>query len=206
MKQRILFLSANPSDQLRIRTDAESREIEKKINETSHRDDFEFLAKFAVQPLDLLFHFQKYMPSVVHFSGHGSEFNELMFQDSEGNSVAVDKKALMELFSALKGNIRIVVLNSCYSQHQAEAIAENIDCVIGMNDEIEDSSATTFAAAFYQAMGFGSSVGDAFATAKAGISISGAAGKNIPVMHCRKGVDPKSIFLITGKESGENPL
>src|SRR5262245_36953384 len=36
------------------------------------RDRFEFVTRWAVQPLDLLHHLRKLKPAVVHFSGHGT--------------------------------------------------------------------------------------------------------------------------------------
>ena len=55
-----------------------------------------------------------------------------------------------------------MVLNACYSESQAQAIAKHIDCVIGMSNAIGDEAAISFAAAFYQALGYGRSVQAAF--------------------------------------------
>jgi hypothetical protein len=54
------------------------------------------------------------------------------------------------------------VLNACYSERQAQAIAQYIDCVIGMSKAIGDTAAISFSAAFYQALGYGRSVKMAF--------------------------------------------
>jgi hypothetical protein len=48
-------------------------------------------------------------------------------------------------------------LNACDSAPQAEAIVSVIDCAVGMSDEIDDSAAIAFAAAFYEALGYGRS-------------------------------------------------
>ncbi len=50
-------------------------------------------------------------------------------QPAQGLGVAVPADALSSLFSLLKDDIRCVVLNACYSADQAEAIAQEIDCV-----------------------------------------------------------------------------
>ena len=55
------------------------------------------------------------------------------------------------------------MLNACYSEPQAAAIAEEIDCVVGMASDIEDAAAISFSAAFYQALGYGKDVATAFA-------------------------------------------
>jgi hypothetical protein len=48
-----------------------------------------------------------------------------------------------------------VVLNACYSETQAEAIHQHIDCVVGMNNPIGDRAAIEFAVGFYDALGAG---------------------------------------------------
>jgi CHAT domain len=104
----------------------------------------------------------RHQPDIVHFSGHGSASSEIILEDSIGNSHAVTPRALSQLFSVLKDNIRCVLLNACYSETQAQAIAKHIDCVIGMTHAIGDQAAISFAAAFYQALGYGRNVKDAF--------------------------------------------
>ena len=64
-------------------------------------------------------------------------------------------------------------MNACYSQIQAQAIAENIDCVVGMSTAIGDEAAIIFAASFYRAIGFGRSIKDAFDQGKIAIMVEG---------------------------------
>jgi len=72
-------------------------------------------------------------------------------------------------------NIRLVVLNVCYSKAQTEAIAQIIECAIGMNASIGDEAAILFSAAFYQALGFGRDV-----QTTSGLGENALALKNIP--------------------------
>jgi len=55
-----------------------------------------------------------------------------------------------------------VVLNACYSQSQANAINKHIPYVIGMNESIKDQVAIEFAIGFYDAIGAGKSITDAY--------------------------------------------
>lgn len=66
------------------------------------------------------------------------------------------------MFFALKESIFCVVLNACYSEQQAKAIANHIDCVIGMSKAISDAAAISFSTSFYQALGYGKDVKTAF--------------------------------------------
>lgn len=51
---------------------------------------------------------------------------------------------------------------SIYSGKQAAAISKNIDYVIGMRKDIDDKAAIEFAAGFYDALGAGKPVEEAF--------------------------------------------
>jgi len=70
--------------------------------------------------------------------------------------------ALAALFEQFTDQVTCVLLNSCYSEVQAVAIAEHIDYVIGMNQAIGDHAAIAFAIGFYQALGAGRTIEEAY--------------------------------------------
>lgn len=150
----------------------------------------------AVRPDDLLQALNEERPHIVHFSGHGTPSEELVLQDSSGNPKPVSKPALESLFKTLKDNIRLVVLNACYSKPQAEAIVETIDCAIGMKRAIGDKAAITFAASFYRAVGFGRSVREAFDQGITALLLEGIPEEHTPVLLCRRDVRPESVYLL----------
>ena len=137
---QILFLAANPSDTDPLRLDIESRAIDHALRQAEFRDQFNIRQHWAVRVTDLQGHLLRYKPDIVHFTGHGSKSSEFVLEDNFGTSRLVSVRALSQLFSVLKDNIRCVVLNACYSEPQALAIAEHIDCVIGMSRAIGDGS------------------------------------------------------------------
>jgi hypothetical protein len=171
-KSRILFLAANPAGS-QLQLEVESRAIEHKIRSTDHRDSLELVTKWAVRPDDLLEYLNEYRPHVVHFSGHGTEDEQIILVDESLRAIPVSSAALKQLFTTLKDNIRVVLLNACYSQDQAEAIVEVIDCAIGMKQEIGDEASIAFAASFYRAVGYGHSVNDAFEQGKVALMLQG---------------------------------
>src|ERR1044071_1789813 len=71
MKHTILFLAANPTGTDRLALDREAHDIQAELERTGHRERFEFVTRWAVEPLDLLRELRKLRPTVVHFSGHG---------------------------------------------------------------------------------------------------------------------------------------
>ena len=102
-----------------------------------------------------------YEPQIVHFCGHGEE-DGLMVEDEHGTAVLVTPEALAELFKLFEHHTECVLLNACYSQTQAEAIRQHIPYVIGMSRDIHDKTAIEFAVGFYDALGAGKSIEDAF--------------------------------------------
>lgn len=199
-KVKTLFLAAYP-DASPLKLDEEIREITQKIRASEYRDTLELISAWAVRPDDLLQKLNEHKPFIVHFSGHGSQSGEIILIDENlvnGNRVpkAVSPTAMKALFQALKGNVRVVLLNACYSQIQAEAIRDVIDCVIGMNAAIGDQAAITFAASFYRALGFGSSVREAFEQGKVALLLAGIPEEKTPELIHRSDVDPAKIFLV----------
>ncbi|MDJ0899245.1 MAG: CHAT domain-containing protein [Xenococcus sp. MO_188.B8] len=159
---KILFLAANSSDTTRLRLDKESRAIDRALRQSEFRDKFEIEQHWAVRVTDLQGLLLRYKPDIVHFSGHGSSASEIILEDDSGNSHPVSVRALSQLFSILKDNIHCVVLNACYSEPQAQAIAQHIESVVGMSKAITDQAAISFATSFYQALGYGHDIKTAF--------------------------------------------
>ncbi len=85
----------------------------------------------------------------------------------------VSPTVLKALFATLKDNIRLVILNACYSSISTGGINDIVDCVVGMKTAIGDQAAITFAAAFYRAIGFGRSVKDAFEQGRLALMLEG---------------------------------
>jgi len=122
-----------------------------------------------------------------------------------GKSKLVNPVALKTLFSTVKDHIRLVVLNACYSKEQAEAIAEAIDYVVGMNTAIGDDAAIAFAASFYRAIGFGRSVKDAFNQGKVGLMLEGIEEESTPELFVRKDLESSSLDLALIDLAGSAP-
>jgi len=189
-KIKILFLAANPGDTNKLALDEEIREITSKIRDADHRDSIDLISAWAVKPDDLLQLLNQHKPQIVHFSGHGSNSGKIILTDNNGVSKAVSSRAIQTLFTTLKDNIRAVVLNACYSNEQAKAITQVIDCAVGMNESIGDKAAITFAASFYRAIGFGRSAKDAFDQGRAALLLEGIPEEDTPKLLVRGSIDP----------------
>jgi hypothetical protein len=158
----ILFLAAIPPDIPPLKLAEECRAIDQALRTAEFRDSFDLQDHWAVQLADLQELLLRHQPQIVHFSGHGSPLNEIILHNAEGKAQSLPVEVLGKLFSLLRDNIQCVVLNACYSEHQAREIARHISCVIGMSDAIRDDAAIQFSTAFYRALGFGRDLKTAF--------------------------------------------
>ncbi len=146
---RILFLASEPTDTGKLRLGAELQEIR---NRLSKNPAFEIVDRLAVKPDDVQQTILSYKPHIVHFSGHGQDTGEICFEDEKGNSKVIPPDALAELFSLVADHIKCVVVNTCYSDKQAKAIARYVPIVIGTRKEITDGAAIKFSIGFYTAL------------------------------------------------------
>ena len=156
--KKILILAANPKNTLRLRLDEEVREIESGLERSHKRDQFVIKSRSAVRPIDFRRAMLDVEPQIVHFSGHGAGDGGLAFEDEKGQVKFVDAEALALLFELFTTHVECVVLNACYSEIQAKAIARHVNYVIGMSQQIGDQAAIAFAVAFYDALGRGNCV------------------------------------------------
>jgi CHAT domain len=177
---RILFLSVSPPNWPRLRVDKESREIKERLRASKLRDNFRFDEESAVRVSDLQQHLLRHRPHILHLSGHGTRGGKLVLESDGDRSKAVDPRALHGLFKLFVPPLQVVVMNACYSRNQAEGIAEAVDNVVGMSDSIVDEAAITYAAAFYQALGFGRNVSEAHDLGRNAIALAGLPGKRVP--------------------------
>jgi hypothetical protein len=135
-KHVILFLAANPHDTGRLVLDREARAIHVELKRSGYRDRFDFVTRWAAEPLDLLRELRELKPTIVHFSGRGArpagppdreqgrdavpaapsggEPGGVVFDSANGRSQLVTPEAMARTFSAVGPQVRLVVLNACY--------------------------------------------------------------------------------------------
>jgi hypothetical protein len=193
-KHTILFLAANPTGTPPAALDRQARAIQKELEGSGYRDCFEFETRFAATPLDLLRELRKLKPTVVHFSGHGSQ-NGLYFEAADGGAQLVSTTALEETFGAAGESVKLVVLNACYSEPQAEALLERVGCVVGVSGVIGHDSARNFAIGFYGGLGERASIAAAYKQGRAAISLEGLPDSDRPQLKVRDGVDASRLVL-----------
>ena len=177
------MLASSPSNEARLRLDKEVREIDEGLRRSQHREKFTLQQRWAVRPDDLRRALLDFNPQIVHFCGHGEGEDGLVLENDEGFAQLVQTQALANLFKrfATRG-LECVVLNACYSEVQANAIAQYIDYVVGMNSAIKDNTAIKFAVGFYDELGAGWSYQDAYHGGCNAIALQGIPEEYTPVL------------------------
>lgn len=196
-KIKVVFIAASPEDEDldRIRPDREAREIQRRVRESQERDSIDFEIRPATQVTDLIQILSETRPHVVHFAGHGSEA-ALVFEDDDGLAKELPNDRLAALLRALSDRIHLVVFNSCDSAEQAALACDHLDAAIGMDQPVSDEEAKIFAGAFYNAIGFGRSVQDAYDLAKLQVELTTDATSGEPQLHVAEGVDASLLYLV----------
>lgn len=193
-KIRILFLSANPWNTSRISVDEEAREIFERLQEGPHRYKFELYKHTAIRPMDLQKLLMIHRPHIVHFSGHGHKKQKIIFGGTAGRGKTIDGQGLAQMFALYRRHLRLVVLNACFTNAMARSIAEAIDYSVGTGKAIGDKAGVAFAGGFYRALGFGTSVKEAFASAKAELGLTRMPRSQGIELFVRDGLNEKDAF------------
>jgi WD40 repeat protein len=212
----ILFLAANPSSTSELALGKECDVIQRVLRGARHRD-FDFQSRWAVSIDAMMDHLNELSPTIIHFSGHGAgkqseparsaavhrdidlpgkhNGSGIYLQDEQGGPQLVTARALRMMIESAAATARVVVLNACYSEAQADALCSVVDCVIGMTGAIRDEAARAFAVGFYRALGNRRSVGNAVDQAVATLAAKQLPDEHLPRYRTRDGVDAYGLVL-----------
>jgi hypothetical protein len=174
----ILMLTANPAGTTKINLDKEHARIAEKLQGQPNR--FDLQVRRAVDAAVFKEHTEQLKPRILHFSGHGhgGEYGGIVLQNDDHSGTqllsASALSGLFEYFAEEELNITLVILNACYSEAQAEAIAQHVPYVIGTTVEIGDEAAIAFSIGFYFKLAqSGMDVGKAYRSGRTQAQLAG---------------------------------
>jgi hypothetical protein len=167
----ILFLGTKHTGLLMLAQ--EFRDISERLQRSQIRDRLNLVQKMVVRPRDIQGAILDVQPQIIHFYGHGQVDNGIVLEDEAGNSKLVSGDALASLFELFADQVQCVVMDACYSELQAQAINQHIPYVIGIDKEVGNSAATTFAIGFYDALSTGRDIDFAFKLGCAALTLEG---------------------------------
>ena len=163
---RLLLLAANPSDEASNHAATEQQRIEDAIREEGKKD------KVKLRPIPVVYldRFAETIateqPHVVHFAGHGTEDDYLLFvrKDAETSHpvpLATLQTVFQTLIEQLHVPIQMVVLNACSSIDIARALSRWVPFTVGMKGKIPVSAAIAFGVGLYRGIAMGKSIHEA---------------------------------------------
>jgi hypothetical protein len=211
----VLFLAANPHNTNHLALADECAAVERELRMSAHRDDFEFHSKWAVTVDEMARHLSELAPTVIHFSGHGgpidpaavdmsrehvvprsvADVGGIHLHDERGGSQFVSARELGTVIQSAGARARILVLNACYTDVQADELCAAVDCVVGMTGTIQDAAARSFASSFYRALSNRCSVHAALEQATARLAAKQLPEDGVPRCRTRASVDASQIML-----------
>lgn len=199
---RTLFLGVNREATQALRVSQEAHDLELALRQATPPVQFYIRDQQAGRLVDLQSSLLRHRPQIVHFSGHGNA-DGIRLEDETGQ--VVQGPVLARILGVFKKQIRCVVLSACYSQDQAQAIAEDIDCVVGIPSSLGDRAASCFSTAFYHALAFGGSLAEAFYLACAQIDLSRLRQEETPKLIALR-QDPWEIVFARREEATSSHL
>lgn len=197
-KITILFIASDnlePQSQ-KLNLDKEAREISEAIIKTKERDSINFETRWATKVNDLFRIINETNPTIIHFSGHGTDNDELIFLDNNDNLKSVGLETIVKMINASCDDTRLIVFNNCFSATIAESITENIEAAIGMNNAIGDNAAIVFATHLYSAIGSGISLNKAFQQAVIQLELLDIPEETTPQLYVNSSFSANDIFFV----------
>jgi esterase/lipase superfamily enzyme len=173
----ILVLAANPRGTDQLQLEWEAKLIREEIQKG--RQPYTVKVEHTVQVEALSRYLLSYDPIIVHFSGHGNPTGEIILEN-DGGPYPVSAEAFAELLKTVGGRTECVVLNACFSLERADALVEQVSCVIGMTKDFDDQSALRFAQGFYRGLAFGRGYYSAFELGRAEIKLMKLPDEQVP--------------------------
>lgn len=159
---RILVMTASPADMAPIRTREEENQLKASLLDGlrgRERLKLEVIRGATID--DILTAMNRFKPHILHIGAHGNKDGDLAFLDEMGDAATVPLAGMAAAVKAAGDQLQMIILNACHSQAATRLLVEHVDCAIGMRKTIADASAIAFVRAFYGALGYGCSVGQA---------------------------------------------
>ena len=157
-KIRILVASSDVLVEDRLDSSGEAKKIDEAIRRSNCKDKIEVDSIFGITLEDLNRKLLDSDFSILHFSGHGDS-GIITVRNDMGESQAITMESLRGILKN-HPSVKCVILNSCKS---LAGIVEPIaDVTIGMESTIDDDAALKFSSNFYDAIGAGKNINDAY--------------------------------------------
>ncbi len=148
MPSRVLYLGFQPEDADDLGIDAELDAIQSRLAHASGSNDLELIQRQDVDVEDLPTLLAQIQPEVLHIASHGQDGGRL-FLRSRGRYRAIDPVDVQTILAGASPQLRLVVLNACYSEPLATALSAQGRFAIGSTRRVPSENASSFAGVLY---------------------------------------------------------
>ena len=196
---RILFFASGPTNEARLRLEAEYRDVKERIRASSFRDQVTIESVLAARKTDLIDALNRFRPSILHIAAHGDP-SGIVLENDAGESSLMTTDQLRRLVGIADPALKLVCLNACESSYQAEPMTSVVDAAIGMTTSIGDDAARGFASQLYPSLAEGVRLDRAFEQAKLALDLADLGDEDVPRLFLRHTVTASQI-VFTGAKS-----
>lgn len=176
----VLFLAADPDNVTHLSLSRELREIQLSLRLSNLGERFHLEVRTAATPQDLREALIGLKPNIVHLAGHGVS-DAIILQDDSGRAQPVDAETLAALFGGAGYMPDCLLISASMSASLAKVLAGVVKWVIAFG-MLSDESAVHFSSGFYQALGAGQSIEQAFRFGSVAIRLQGSSEGDEPML------------------------
>ncbi len=172
MKPVILIAFANDWNNPLLTLYAERAGIEKKLKTAEENNRCELVILEAVDTAQLLKAFRDYHNriAIFHFAGHAKDF-ELYLETASGEKEVAPIDVFTAILKTQKG-LELVFLNACSTHKQVDSFLKaGAGAVIATSGDIDEKAANRLAILFYDGLGRGLSIHQAYLEAAAAVKM-----------------------------------
>jgi hypothetical protein len=138
----------------------------------------------------------KIQPHIFHFTGK-QDGGDIRITDDSNNVTTISDVELAGYLTSFGNNIKLAIIDTCYSYNCAKSISDVVDFAIGVKGFVYDTNADCFFKVFYKALCMGYSLKDAVGQATASQKFKKIPLQQIPILISKKGADPSKAYFVS---------
>jgi hypothetical protein len=194
-KVKLLLLAANSVDTVDSRASEEIQAIDRAIQASSFRDQFDVQKEVGIRVSDIGPSVLKHRPDILHISAHSRETEGLLLENDLGRVSKVQCGQLKDVVVSAGSNLQLVFFCFCHSADCATETSKQIDFVLGIKGRISVRSSLAFAPSFYAALASGHSIQQAIDYGKSILELRNFHHARAIMLQTRDGADATKSLL-----------
>lgn len=192
---RVQLLPANPADVTQLDLTRYIRNIKGRLRKSDARQAIDLVSSWTDSFDGLQQYLFNIQPRVLHIRGGLRGGDPFTLRPRDGDPVPVPDTVVRDLFSWLKSEVRLVILDRAMSESQAMAVREESLCTVSISPGASAEAALSYLTTFYRDIGYGESVRAAHERAVTALRLDGHALDTVSLVP-RPDCDPSTLRLV----------